>query len=59
MQDERNTPQEEDEEVQAHRKIWGPAEEPGRSALNEDDDEVEAHRKIWDPVERKIPKPSE
>jgi hypothetical protein len=50
MQDERNTPQDEDAEaVEAHHQR-GPvqhqrdlSEEPGRSALNDDDDEVEAH----------------
>ena len=45
MEDERNTPQEEDE-VEAHtRRSGAPIEEPGRSALEEDEDEVEAHQR--------------
>lgn len=42
MEDERNTPQDEDAEVEAHSRRPAPMEEPGHAA-REDDDEVEAH----------------
>lgn len=58
MQDERNTPQDEDE-VEAHRRVPAGPEEPGRNALDEDDDEVEAHSKRWGPAESKRWEPSE
>jgi hypothetical protein len=57
MQEERNTPQDEDE-VEAHRQFPAP-EEPGRSALDEDEDEVEAHRQFPAPSERQFPEQSE
>ena len=45
MEDERNTPQEEDE-VEAHKRGGAASpEEPGRNALDDDDDEVEAHKR--------------
>ena len=60
MEDERNTPQE-DEEVEAHaRRPGAPIEEPGRNALDEDDDEVEAHaRRPGAPSEQHFPEPGQ
>jgi hypothetical protein len=65
MEDERNTPQEEKDEVEAHRRVPAPSrhfpapDETHVPRSDDEDDEVEAHRRGWAPVERKIPKPSE
>jgi hypothetical protein len=57
MQEERNTPQD-DDEVEAHTRREDPVEEPGRSAL-EDDDEVEAHTRREVHIETRREEPSE
>lgn len=58
MEDERNTPQ--DEEVEAHSHARpAPMEEPSHAARDEDD-EVEAHSRARPaPAESKVPKPEE
>ena len=65
MEDERNTPQEEKDEVEAHGHIPAPsghipAPDEGHIPRSDDeDDEVEAHGRGWAPAEGRIPKPSE
>ena len=54
MQDERNTPQDEDaEEVEAHHQRPAPSDAP--AGLQDDDDEVEAHHQRPAPPEHQRP----
>lgn len=57
MQDERNTPQE-DEEVEGHRRMASPSEGAEQSA-RDDEDEVEAHSRVAGPSESRVAKPEE
>jgi hypothetical protein len=59
MDDERSTPQEEHDEVEAHHKNRGPVENAEHRSADEDDDEVVAHHRMRGPVEHKQWHPSE